>query len=155
MKCCFQLKKFKRRNPENYRVDAGDVILLITDGAPNPDYTGYRSPRRRKLDQKRMADEYSGMLKNNSVLIVGLAAGRPERVAEFKPFLKTWATSPDLVFEAQLDTLHIVLNELVDTLCKPSKCRNPCRLPSVIGLLLNVCLFLCLPVFFCLIEMPC
>ena len=126
------MKEFGRKNPENYRADVGDVILLFTDGAPNPDYTGYTSERLRKLDQKRMADEYSEKLKNNSVLIVGLAAGQPERVAKFKPFLKTWATSPNLVFEAQLDKLDNVLNELVDASCKPSKCQNPCRLQSSI-----------------------
>ncbi|XP_028404264.1 uncharacterized protein LOC114526919 [Dendronephthya gigantea] len=113
------LDEFSKRNPENYRADVEDVILLFTDGAPNPDYTGYRSQRLQKQNQKRIADETAEKLKNNSVLIVGLAAGQPDKVAKFKPFLENWATSPDLVFEAQLDKLDKVLNELVDASCMP------------------------------------
>ncbi len=85
---------FSERSPSNHRGDVDDVILLFTDGNPNPTDT-----------QMPLANKYAKILKSRNVTIVGLAAGVPDDVVKFKHNIQRWATSPQLVFEAELNNL--------------------------------------------------
>ena len=108
---------FQQPSPKNVRSDASDVILLFTDGAPNPEYPNSNSERRKKKDQKRIADYYASMLKNKGVRIIGVAGGKPENVRKFRPYVEGWATSPDDVYESELDQLDRVVDKIVKDSC--------------------------------------
>ena len=71
------LKVFSERSPSNHRGDVDDVILLFTDGNPNPTDT-----------QMPLANKYAKILKSRNVTIVGLAAGVPDEVVKFKQISK-------------------------------------------------------------------
>ncbi len=90
---------FIERSPFNHRGNVDDVILLFTDGNPNPEDK-----------QTRKANKYSKILKNRNITITGLAAGVPDEVEKFKHNIKKWATSPQLVFEAELSQLDTVIS---------------------------------------------
>ena len=100
------LKVFSERSPSNHRGDVDDVILLFTDGNPNPTDT-----------QMPLANKYAKILKSRNVTIVGLAAGVPDDVVKFKHNIQRWATSPQLVFEAELNNLDNVISKLVKASC--------------------------------------
>ena len=101
------LKVFSKKSPFNYRGDVDDVILLFTDGNPNPED-----------EQTSKANKYSKILKTRNVTIAGLAAGVPDEVEKFKHNIKKWTTSPQLVFEAELGQLDTVISKLVKASCE-------------------------------------
>ncbi|XP_028404179.1 uncharacterized protein LOC114526851 [Dendronephthya gigantea] len=116
---------FQQPSPKNVRPDVPDVILLFTDGAPNPEFPTSKSERQKKMDQKRIADKYVSILKNKNVKIVGITGGKPAQVRKFKPYVEDWASSPDDVSESELDHL----DEIVDKIVKDSSCIAPAKLP--------------------------
>ena len=84
---CF--KMFWKKSPENARKNVEDVILLFTDGRPEADDPAA---------ERAKADQYSKILKNEkNIKIIGVAAGD---VSSYRSNIQSWASSPDLVFEA-------------------------------------------------------
>jgi hypothetical protein len=106
-------KVFSKRSPSNHRDHVDDVVLLLTDGAPNP-----------IVKQTSKADEYAKILKSRNVTIIGLAIGNATIVRDFKPNIEEWATSPELVFEAEIENLQKITNELVDASCNTPDAGN-------------------------------
>ena len=82
--------------------------MLVTSGAHNA------SKNRAKL-----GDEYSRILKNKNITIVGLVGGNEDDVREWKSYVERWL-SPKLTFESKLDDLDEVARKIVNSLCASS-----------------------------------
>ena len=101
-----------------------DIILLFTDGEP------IASNLAETKNQADMAHDISKALKEErDIRIIGLAAGKKETVDKFKGHIIDWSSKPtkDNVFEATLEDLNNVVEELVDSFCP----CNPTTTPSI------------------------
>ena len=112
---------FAKNNPENDRDDVEDVILLFTDGRPEPKTV------EETVNEIKKANKYANILKKQkNIKIVGVAAGKAKQIKTFIGNIKEWATHPSLVVETGLQELKIKENvkNLVDNLVNPL-CRPP------------------------------
>ncbi|XP_028404178.1 uncharacterized protein LOC114526850 [Dendronephthya gigantea] len=118
-------KEFNEKSPKNHRDGIDDIILLFTDGRPNPDFTTeeHKDRKNKKADQTKPADKASKTLKENNVTIIGLAGGKEENIRDFRSYIKRWS-SPNQVFESKLDELPNLIDQLVEDFCKTG--TKPC-----------------------------
>ena len=107
------LKIFKLPSPSNHRPGIDDVIMLFTDGRPNPN-----GPP--EHDQIPVANNFSAKLKNKNVKIIALAVGDLSTDIENHNLLKNWASLPskDYFYETNGWDLNNIEDKLVNPLCK-------------------------------------
>jgi hypothetical protein len=105
------LKTFKSASPLNHRAGVDDIVMLFTDGEPNPS--------KGRKNQIPVADTFSTELKNKNVKIIGLAVGKEDVLKDFYSYIVDWSSPPekDYVFKADLTELNDVVNKLVGPLC--------------------------------------
>lgn len=97
---------FKKTSPANYRPDAEDGIVLITDGEP-----------RGKRNTMQLTKQQAQNLKNENVSIVVVGAGRQSENPRFQRTLMDLATSPDYFVKSRFDELDDILDKLVTKSC--------------------------------------
>lgn len=97
---------FKKTSPANYRPDAEDGIVLITDGEP-----------RGKRNTMQLTKQQAQNLKNENVSIVVVGAGRQSENPRFQRTLMDLATSPDYFVISRFDELDDILDKLVTQSC--------------------------------------
>ena len=110
------LKVFRKQSPLNHRESVADVILLFTDGKPNPN-----APP--EFDQRPVALNYSAILKQTKkVKIVGLAVGTEQNLLEYSNLIEKWSSNPSTenFFESNLNNLESVVDSIVGPLCSPA-----------------------------------
>ena len=107
-------EEFAKQGPLNHREDVADVILLFTDGKPNPN-SGTE-------DQTTVALKYSTILKEKNVKIFGLAAGTERNLKQYSPLIEKWSSKPstEYFFKSDISNLDRVVDNIVGPLCGPA-----------------------------------
>ncbi|CAB4044650.1 Hypothetical predicted protein, partial [Paramuricea clavata] len=112
-------EKFPLTSPENYRSDAGDVVLIITDGEPirRPGEDTFGSKYKSNSNGERMlAKDRAQNLRGRDIVVFGLRIRTEDTLSKFRSDIKEWSTKGKY-FEANKDSLQRILDELTNVSC--------------------------------------
>ena len=110
-------KEFSSPSPLNHRKDVADVILLFTDGRPNPHKNTDED------NQIPVAKDYSKKLKEKKVQIFGLAAGKKSFLKGAADLIKKMSSQPSTKYFIKSNIEHVdslLVDNLVDKIVGPS-----------------------------------
>ena len=103
---------FAKPNPQNFRPNIEDVVVLITDGEP-----------RGKRNTPKETTKEANRLKNKEVRIITAGVGRQSENSKFIKILQELATSPEYFVKAQFDKMDEIMSTLIQKSCiQPGMC---------------------------------